>query len=356
MKTGITLSDSKHKKIKVAVVGCGNWGKNLIRVFHQTGALAAICDIVETKAQEFSQKYNVPYYNFNQILQTTDIDAVVIATPSTTHFELGMACLKANKHLFIEKPLALRVEHALLLKQQAAQQQKILMVGHLLQYHGAFNTIKQLYQTGALGELQYIYCNRLNFGKFPSEESVLWDYAPHDISMILSLIGKMPTRVIATSTNHLHHTHVDSSCIHLHFENNIQAHIFVSWLHPYKEQRMVIIGSKAMVIFDDCQPLENKLQLCRYPEEWKDGLPRPFLSCPEKIALAANEPLLNECRHFLQSIEQLSAPITSGTEAIKVMTVLEAAAQSISTHLPVEPISKQIDIRTVPERLEEASA
>lgn len=345
---------------KIAVIGCGNWGKNLMRVLHQLGALCTVCDVDSTKAAEFSEKYQVPFLSFEKILSLTEVDGLVIATPSITHFELGMAALKANKHVFIEKPLTLQVENAQLLHQLAKQQQRVLMVGHLLQYHSVFNTVKKLKQEGILGQLQTIYCNRLNFGKFGSEESVLWDYAPHDVSMTLALVDDLPTQILATSTKHLHHTSVDSARIHLHFESNIQAHLFVSWLYPFKEQKMIVVGSKAMVVFDDCQPWENKLMLSRYPTEWVDGLPHPFPYVAEKVTVEYTEPLKNECSHFLDCIQHNLPPQTNGMEGINVLTVLEAAEQSMTTHLPVnlprskQEISKKPDIILSEKALEEA--
>lgn len=333
-----------------------------MRVFHQLGVLYAVCDTDTAKAAEFGERYSALPLSFEKILGLEEIDGVVIATPSTTHVELGIAALKANKHVFIEKPLALRVQSALSLHQLAKQQRKVLMVGHLLQYHGVFNTLKKLKHDGTLGELQYIYCNRLNFGKFPTEKSVLWDYAPHDVSMVLSLIGDMPTQVLATSANHLQHTITDSVRLHLNFETNIQAHLFVSWLHPFKEQKMVVVGSKAMAVFDDCQPWENKLMLSYYPPEWTDGLPRPFAYTAEKVVTEQTEPLLNECSHFLDCIMKNQQPFTNSVEGLNVMSVLEAASQSMASRLPVNlpypltsEISKQTDIALSEEALEDAS-
>jgi predicted dehydrogenase len=235
----------------------------------------------------------------------------------------------------MEKPLSLTTQHATLLQQLAKQQQRVLMVGHLLQYHPAFNALKKLKKDGVLGELQYIYSNRCNFGKFRTEENVLWDFAPHDVSMILSLIEAMPHRVYASKANHLMHTSLDTTCIQMSFPNKIKAHIFVSWLHPFKEQKLIVSGSKAMAIFDDTQPLESKLRLCPLPAEWSDGLPRPFPFNGENVNFEVSEPLMNECQEFLDSIQQRTQPLTDGLEGIRVMTVLEAASQSMEIDEPV---------------------
>jgi predicted dehydrogenase len=324
-----------YNNLNIAVIGCGNWGKNLSRVLHKLGALYAVCDIDPTKALTYGELYNVPHYNLEQILSMKEIDGVVIATPSTTHYEVGLACLRSNKHVFMEKPLSLTTQHATFLHQLAKQQQRVLMVGHLLQYHPAFNALKKLKKDGVLGNLQYIYSNRCNFGKFRTEENVLWDFAPHDVSMILSLIDDMPQRIFASRANHLMHTSLDTTCIQMSFPGNVKAHVFVSWLHPFKEQKLIAVGSKAMAIFDDCQPLENKLRLCRLPAEWSDGLPHPFPFEGESVLFEVSEPLMNECRQFLDSIQQKTLPLTDGLEGIKVMTVLEAASESMEKDEPV---------------------
>lgn len=327
-----------YNNLNIAVIGCGNWGKNLSRVLHKLGALYAVCDIDPTRALAFGELYNVPHYNLEQILSMKEIDGVVIATPSTTHYEVGLACLRSNKHVFMEKPLSLTTQHATLLQQLAKKQQRVLMVGHLLQYHPAFNALKKLKHEGVLGELQYIYSNRCNFGKFRTEENVLWDFAPHDVSMILSLIEDMPQRVYASCANHLMHTSLDTTCIQMSFANNFKAHIFVSWLHPFKEQKLIVVGSKAMAIFDDTQPLESKLRLCPLPAEWSDGLPRPFPFEGENVKFEVSEPLMNECREYLDAIQLKTQPLTDGLEGINVMTVLEAAEQSMKIDEPVNII------------------
>lgn len=330
------LVEHNYSDLKVAVIGAGNWGKNLIRVYHELGALRAICDHHPLKAATLSDKYEVANLTLEEILDSSEIDAVVIATPSTTHQGLGNLCLLANKHVFIEKPLCLQAKSAHSLYQLAQQQQRILMVGHLLQYHPAFIRLKQLKNDGHLGQLQTIHSHRSNFGKFPGEESVLWDFAPHDVSMILALVGQMPHSVSASGSHYLSHTSNDLSYIHLDFPAHEQGHIFVSWLHPYKEQKLIVVGDKAMAVFEDSQPWESKLKLYPYPPEWIDGLPRPFPSQGENVVLTPSEPLANECKHFLDCILHNKQPLTNGAEGSNVITVLEAAAQSISSQQPIQ--------------------
>lgn len=317
-------------------MGCGNWGKNHARVFHQLGALKAVCDIDSSKAMGFSEKYAIPVRSFEDILNDSTIDAIVITTPSHTHEPLIHQALSAHKHVFVEKPFTLSTKTASSLTQYAQDQKRILMVGHLLQYHGMFNQVKKLKKNGALGKLHYVSSHRFSCGKFPGEKSVLWDFAPHDVSMILSLIGKMPYRIQASYGNYLQHTDLDRVCIHLDFEANIQAQIVVSWLHPCKEQKLTVIGEQGMLVFDDCQSWENKLKLYRHPAAWQDGLPHPFVNQPEAIIPDISEPLTNECQHFLNCINSHSQPLTDGHEGTQVVRVLEAVMEAIHTQHPVE--------------------
>lgn len=319
----------KNESIGIAVVGCGNWGKNLIRTFHSLGVLRAICDIDPLKTTPLSEQYQVPSLRFEDILAQPEIAGVVIATPSVTHYELGLQAIKANKHIYIEKPFTTELKQAVSLNHAAYSQQRLLMVGHLLQYHPVFNQLKTLRKEGVLGQLQYISSHRCNFGKFPPEKNVLWDYAPHDVSMVLSLVEEEPEQVWATSGNYLTHTDIDTVNLHLKFPHNIKAHLFVSWVHPHKEQKLIVVGNKGMAVFDDCQPWGKKLQLYSYPEKWVDGLPHPFPSQSTYVEVAQTEPLWNECNHFVQSILQNTQPRTNGEEALKVTSVLQRTIQCL---------------------------
>ena len=317
------------------MLGCGNWGKNLIRVFHQCGALQAVCDSDPKKAKSFSDDWDVPSLTLDEILGSPQIDAVAVATPSHTHESLIEKILYAKKHVFVEKPFTISAQSAYALSELAKAQGKILMVGHLLHYHPAFQMLKQLTREGALGKLQYVYSHRYNFGKFPSEANVMWDFAPHDVSMILSLMGTLPTTVMATGANYLKHTNLDHACLHLNFPMNQHAHVIVSWLHPYKEQKLIVAGDKAMAVFDDSQPWESKLRVSPLPPQWSDGLPHPFPGQFENVAVERSEPLLNECQHFLECLLEFRQPITNSVEGANVIAVLEAALQSMKLHQSV---------------------
>lgn len=316
--------------IKIAVVGCGYWGKNLVRNFAELGALSSVCDANENSAQKVAQEYGVPSLILDQILKS-EIDGVIISAPAVQHFDLAQKALKAGKHVFVEKPLSLKVEEAKKLCELSCDVGRILMVGHLLQYHPAFLELKRLIGKGTLGKLQYIYSNRLNLGKFRSEENILWSFAPHDISMILSLAGGLPENVYATGVCHLNPKVHDVTTTHMTFKNGIRAHIFVSWLHPYKEQKLVVVGDRGMAVFDDGLPWEEKLKLYPHHVSWVDGLPYPEKADMIGVSIEISEPLKEECQHFLECIREGKNPRTDGWEGVRVLQVLDAAQKSLSS-------------------------
>ncbi len=320
--------------LKIAVIGCGYWGKNLVRNFSEVGFLTYVCDANQTLAEKTAQAYSVQAQTLEQIL-TSDVEGVVIAAPAAQHFELAKKVLEAKKHVFVEKPLSLKVEEAKELCDLAFKLNKVLMVGHLLQYHPAFLELKKLIAQGTLGRLQYIYSNRLNLGKFRNEENILWSFAPHDISMILALAGDLPQSVYATGACHLT-THIhDVTTTHLFFKNGIQAHIFVSWLHPYKEQKLIVVGDRGMAVFDDGLGWDDKLKLYPHQVNWIDGLPQPEKADVVNMPLEISEPLKIECEHFIDCISNATTPRTDGLEGLRVLQVLDAAQESLHTHANV---------------------
>jgi len=319
------------KPPRVAVIGAGYWGKNLVRNFAELGALAAICDSDRASVTPLAQRYKVPLADLADVLADPAIAGVAIAAPAVLHGELASAALEAGKHVFVEKPLALEVGEAERVAALAKRAGRTLMVGHLLQYHPAFEKLKSLVAEGALGRLQYLYSNRLNLGKVRREEDILWSFAPHDISMILSLVGSEPARVDATGSCFLHREIADVTMTHLGFAGGEEAHIFVSWLHPFKEQKLVVVGDRAMAVFDDGEPWARKLQLYPHRIEWRDTLPVPQRAEAEPVALAEAEPLRLELQHFLDCIASGAAPRTDGAEAVRVLRVLAQATSSLRT-------------------------
>lgn len=321
------LAEYIYSDLKIAVIGCGNWGKNHIRVFHALGALYTICDADPNHAATVAAQFSVSASTLDEILASPHIDACVIVTPARTHFDLAKKCLSAGKHVFIEKPITTDSHQAQILQQAAKAAKRILMTGHLLHYHRAFNTLQQLVQENVLGQIYHIFANRWTFGKLSTETSVLWDVAPHDISMILSLMGEMPYQVMATTSKHLsHHTH-DCLSIDLWFGNERRAKVECSWIHPIKKQMLTVVGDRYMAVFDDT--LAWKEKLCLYNQ--MDKLP----ALGEPIPLASSEPLTIECQHFLDCILQNQTPKTDPVEALNVTRVLEAALESSHLFLPV---------------------
>ncbi len=315
---------------KIAVIGAGYWGENLVRVFHEIGVLYAVCDAKRENLDKIQKTYKIPHI-FSQwpdVINSPEVDAVVIAAPAITHYEITRACLLNGKDVFVEKPLALHGQEARELKNMAEQKQKILMVDHLLHYHPAIVKLKEFITQGVLGKLQYIYSNRLNIGKLRSEENILWSFAPHDVSVILSLAGRMPKRVMAEGEAYLQEGIYDTTITHLSFSDRLKAHIYVSWLHPYKEQRLVVIGTKAMAVFDDVQPQEK---LCVYPHkiEWINQSPVADKAQKQVIPFQEKEPLMQACQHFLDCLQTRQQPLTDAEEAIRVLTVLEQAQANL---------------------------
>ena len=319
----------------VAVVGCGYWGKNLVRNFKDLGALAAICDVDAERAARLADAHDVPVRGFVEVLADPAISGVVIAAPAEQHATLTREALLAGKDVFVEKPLALQVSDAEALVTMARDAGRILMVGHLLQYHPAFLQLRAFVREGRLGRLQYIYSNRLNLGKVRREENILWSFAPHDLSMILSLVGTPPTSVNATGSYYLHKTIADVTTTHLSFPGGESAHVFVSWLHPFKEQKLVVVGDQGMAVFDDGEPWDSKLSLYPHRIEWREGMPVPEKADREPVPLTEDEPLKLECAHFLECMETRRTPRTDGAEGLAVLQVLDASERSMTTGRPV---------------------
>jgi len=320
-----------NRKPSIAVIGSGYWGKNLVRNYHQLGALRLICDKDERTLVRFNDQYpeTEVCLGFTDVLRREDILGVVIATPAETHFVLIREALLAGKHVYVEKPLVLHENEATELISLAKERELILMVGHLLQYHPAFLQIKGLVAGGNLGRINYICSHRLNLGKIRREENILWSFAPHDISMILSLAGEEPESVSATGGNYLHQKIADVTTTHLEFSSGIKAHIFVSWLHPFKEQKLVVVGDRKMAVFDDTKPWPDKLLLYSHQINWQDNVPVPTKAEPEVVDIPEEEPLRLECEHFLWCIANGQTPRTDGHEGLRVLRILNASQRSL---------------------------
>jgi len=318
--------------LNVAVVGNGYWGKNLVRNFFELGALRTVCDrdpLVEANVRE---EYPPLAFcgDYSEVLSDESINAVVLATPAARHYDMAKCAIQAGKDVFVEKPLSLSAAEGSELVELAARNCRILMVGHILQFHPAVQKLKELIRAGSLGRLQYVYSNRLNIGKIRTEENILWSFAPHDISVMLGLIDEEPESVTCEGGYYLRNHVADVTLSQFVFASGVRAHIFVSWLHPFKEQRLIVVGSEKMAVFDDTAPA--KLVLYSHRVEWKDRIPNAVKADAESVALEAADPLRNECRHFLDCVVSRRSPLTDGREGLRVLRVLNACQQSLEGH------------------------
>jgi predicted dehydrogenase len=319
---------------KVAAVGCGLWGQNIVRNLAELGALSAVCDIDPVVAAAFSNRYSVPARSLAEILNEGACDGVAVASPAILHVKHAGAALRAGKHVFVEKPLALTASEGHALAHLAKNERRILMVGHLLQYHPLVRKLFDLVHGGHLGEVKHISCNRLHIGRVRKEENVIWSLAPHDISVILTILGELPTRVSVEATSILDPEIADIASIHMDFANGLSTQINVSWLNPYKEQRLTVLGSKASVVFDDGAEWDDRLTV--YDRQTKPGSSRPWKkrSDGERVLVTRQEPLREECSHFLDSILTGVSPRTDAIEALGVLAVLDAATRSLKSGRP----------------------
>ncbi len=318
---------------KVAVIGAGYWGKNLVRNFHGLGVLGLIVDPNPTIQERMTQDYPGIRISdsYTEALNDPDIWGVAIATPAETHGVMIQEAVLAGKDVYVEKPLCLSESEGRALIQLAAEKKQILMVGHLLWYHPLLLKLKELVKRGELGRIRYIYSNRLNMGKLRREENVLWSFAPHDVSVILGLLEEMPETAQAQGGNYLHRQIADVTVSLLSFASGVKAHIFVSWLHPFKEQKLVVVGDRKMAVFNDTAPWEEKLLLYAHHVEWRNYLPQAVKGEGEAVTVPQEEPLRAECAHFLECLETRNAPRTDGAEGLRVLQVLKVCQHSLET-------------------------
>ncbi len=320
------------KTFRVAVVGCGHWGRNHVRVWSELGALAAVCDVDEARLEAVLASYPgiKGVTRFEDLLAMDTIDAVIIATPSVTHVELTRKALKAGKDVLVEKPMALTVPDARELVSLAEKEDRILMVGHVLEYHPAVRRLKDLIDSGELGRVRYIYSHRLNMGRIRTEENALWSFAPHDIAIIMRLLEAEPIVIDCTGEAYLTERVADVTLMTLKFPGRIQAHIFVSWLHPFKEHRFVVVGDRQMAVFDDTREWPEKLVLYPHQVHWMKGqIPVAHRAEAHPVSLVPAEPLKLECEHFRICCLNRETPLTDGRSGLRVIEILEAAQAAL---------------------------
>ncbi|MCB1739797.1 MAG: Gfo/Idh/MocA family oxidoreductase, partial [Gammaproteobacteria bacterium] len=316
--------------VRVAAIGAGYWGKNLVRNFAEIGALGWVCDANREVCESLATAHGaIAEPGFDAILSNPEVKAVSIATPAATHGRLVRAALEAGKDVLVEKPLCLDEQEGRALVELARARGRVLMVGHLLWYHPAVLELKRLIAAGELGRVRYIYSNRLNLGKLRREENVLWSFAPHDVSVMLGLLGEQPRSVLGRGGRFLHENLFDTTMTTLDFASGVQGHIFVSWLHPFKEQKLVVVGERKMVVFDDTAPWAEKLAIYNHRVDWPAGIPVAHKAAAEYVALEQREPLRAECEHFLHCVRTRETPRTDGAEGLRVLSVLNACQAAL---------------------------
>ncbi len=315
----------------VAVVGLGYWGRNLMRDFYRLGAIKSVwdadADLVRQRLTEHPGPEAAP--DFEAIVNDDDISGVVLATPAATHFALGRRVLEAGKHLFVEKPLALTLAEGRELAALAQNKRLALMVDHLLQNHPAYIKLRELAEAGALGRIRRIVSRRQSFGKLRTEEDVWWSFAPHDISMILGLMGRLPESVALSGDAWISPGLVDAAEARLDFGGGATAHISVSWLHPAKEHRLIVAGEEKMAVFDDTRPWDEKLLLYPHRITWPHQRPVAEPGPAEAVPLTEAQPLRAQARDFLSAMAGEKTPRTDGAEGLAVLSVLAAGSESL---------------------------
>jgi predicted dehydrogenase len=333
--------------INIGVAGVGGWGKNLARNFSQISecTLKYICDLDSRRLEQLRLQLpgTRPTTRFEDLLEDNELHAVVVATSAGTHYKLCKAALLAGKDVFVEKPFVLEVAQAVELTNLAQQLGRVLMVGHLLEYHPIITRLKQMIDSGELGQIYYIYSQRLNLGTIRGDENALWSFAPHDISSILYLLGQEPTDITARGQAYLQRGIEDVVFLSLNFADRSMAHIHVSWLDPHKVRKLTIVGSKKMAVFDDLESTE-KLRVYDKSAQHNDN----YNTFAEYITLRfgditiphvrVDEPLRLECQHFLECVRERKQPRSDGQDGLRVVRLLDAAQRSLDGNGVTVPI------------------
>jgi len=314
---------------KICVVGAGRWGKNHIKTLHELGCLAGIVEASADVRTEFKEKYpGIKTFTTVRDAIKEDFDGFTVATPAETHYDVAKFIIEQGKHVLVEKPITTRLAEARHLKELAEENGVNLMTGHLLLFHPAIRKMKELITSGKIGKLEYIYSNRLNLGAVRTEENILWSFAPHDISIFQCLIGNMPVEVLSRGGAFLQpHIH-DSSMTVLTYPNNIVGHIFVNWLHPFKEHRLVVVGSKGMFSYEDSSD-DKSLLFYEKGIDWIQGEPIKRDGPTEIIPFDPKLPLTEELKYFVAHTNGDPVEVANAQNAVEVLEILERATESL---------------------------
>jgi len=314
---------------KVCVIGAGYWGRNHIKTLDSLHCLGGVVENDKKIVDELKEVYpQIPFYERYEEAVQKDFDGYTIATPAETHYEIAQYLLKQKKHVLVEKPLALNSDEAYELNSLAIQNRVNLMVGHLLLFHPAIRKIKELIENGKIGKVQYLYSNRLNLGTIRKEENILWSFAPHDISIFQFLLKNRPIEIISRGGAFIQPNIDDSTLTIFRYPQNIVAHIFVSWLHPFKEHRLVVIGSRGMLSFEDSSR-EKQILFYEKGIDWVKGEPVRRDGPTEVIPYDPAMPLMEELRYFIKHLNGDTVKISDGQNGIDVLEILEEATHSL---------------------------
>ena len=315
---------------KVCVVGGGNWGKNHVKTLHELNSLGGVVDKDRNLLENYKKKY--PYVDTFDDLDkaiSASFDGYIVATPAPTHFKIAEKIIKSKNHLLVEKPITTNLNDAIELNRLAKEYNVNLMVGHVLLFHPAFLKIKEILDLGKLGDIQYIYSNRLNLGKIRTNENVFLSFAPHDIALFQFFTNSIPIKIISTGKDFLQEGIHDTTLSIFEYENNIMGHIFVSWLHPFKEHRFIIVGTKGMISFEDSRP-DKPLTLYDKNIDWGEGIPKPNDGSSIKINYEKSMPLENELKYFIKHLDGKPIVLANGDSAVDVIKILENVSKRLT--------------------------
>ena len=320
--------------LRIGVVGCGRWGRNIIRNFNELGVLSAVSDVLPYAAEECSAAYSVPTLSSSKMFSSENIDAVAIAVPAESHAELAMQAISRGKHVFVEKPIATNFVDAAQMIAAARDHRVTLMAGHLLRYHPAFTELLKIYSEGGIGKIQYIQSYRSGDQVHFRGEHAIWGFAPHDVSMILALLGELPSSVFAHSRARGSSDGPDAVVSMMEFPSGAAGHLVATWMHPCRVQRLIVSGDNGNLIFDDCLPWNSKLKFSQDNGQAAGDIASGRFTT---IEISELEPLRLECEHFIECIDLGLQPKTNGREALAVVRVLDAMSDSIATGNVVVP-------------------
>jgi UDP-2-acetamido-3-amino-2,3-dideoxy-glucuronate N-acetyltransferase len=307
-------------EIKIGVVGYGNWGKNHVRVLSELNHLGGVYDnLISSKKSNGKIKF---YDSLDDLID--NVDGLIISSPATTHFKIARKALK-TLDVLIEKPIAMKISDVLALQKLEKESKKLIVVGHQLHFHPAIIKMQELINQGAIGKLKWIYSNRLNMGKIRPNENVLWSFAPHDLSLILKFIKSEVSNLSVQASKILNNKIEDTTLTLLDFKNGQKAHVFVSWIHPFKEQRFVLVGDKGSMVFSDSKK-SNKLELYKTIIQ-KDGSISSHDM--ENINYIDKEPLKEQALYFIECIKSRKVDVNNSTDALKVTRILEESSKII---------------------------